>query len=361
MENAVRKVDIPSEVEGLTATWLTAAFNLKFPGTIVDSALHELRIAGAGTKVRLRLSYTSNPHDLPSVVWAKGGWEPHSASARAMGIYAREAQFYSEWASLISIKAPASYFSAWQGDGDGLVLMEDIPYSGGTMWDGRVTRSVDDVASLIDSLASLHALRWRDPTLAEDNRVSLPVCSTGPLSEWAIANGGERVRQIMAGPRAEGLPQSVRDGGRIEAAFWKMVRQVEAGTDYCLLHADPHPGNCYTTADGAAGLYDWQTLSRGPWAHDISYSVVTALEPADRRIAERDLLIHYLDCLNKHGCRQVPKFTDAWDEYRRYIAMPLFIWPTNHVSHQPEDVIRALTFRLGMAAADFDFFSLWDV
>jgi aminoglycoside phosphotransferase (APT) family kinase protein len=166
---------------------------------------------------------------------------------------------------------------------------------------------------------------------------------------------------MMAGERGALMPAYARDAGRIERAFWRMVEDLRRPQGRCLLHGDPHPGNCFSDAGGSAGLYDWQTIACGPWAYDVGYAVTTALEPDQRRASERDLLKHYLDRLRGYGVTNSPRFDAAWDDYRRYIAYPLLIWPTNHNSHQAEDNIRALTARLGVAAADFDFFGLWGV
>jgi aminoglycoside phosphotransferase (APT) family kinase protein len=125
------------------------------------------------------------------------------------------------------------------------------------------------------------------------------------------------------------------------------------------LHCDPHPGNCFSDTDGAAGLYDWQTITRGPWAFDVSYAMTTALSVEDRRRHEFDLLAQYLATLADLGVQTVPSLDDAWDDYCRYIAYPLLIWPTNRPSHQAEDNVRALTERLAVAAADFKFFERW--
>ena len=139
-----------------------------------------------------------------------------------------------------------------------------------------------------------------------------------------------------------------------------MVETLKEPDGRCLLHGDAHPGNCFTDAEGA-GLYDWQTIARGPWAYDVSYLIATALAVEERRRHERDLLAHYLRHLGAASASPAPPFEAAWSAYRRYIAYPLLIWPTNHVSHQSEENIRALTERLGAAAADFDFFALWCV
>ena len=156
------------------------------------------------------------------------------------------------------------------------------------------------------------------------------------------------------------MPAVIRDAERIEAAFWKMASTLDRPGGRCLLHGDAHPGNCFSDADGA-GLFDWQTIARGPWAYDVAYMLTTTLSVEDRRHAERDLLARYLELLRAAGALRLPSWDEAWLAYRRHIAYPLLIWPTNHVSHQAEENIRALTERLGAAAADLRFFEAWQV
>ena len=140
-----------------------------------------------------------------------------------------------------------------------------------------------------------------------------------------------------------------------------MVGGLEEAKGGCLLHGDPHPGNAFSDSDGAAGLFDWQTVARGPWAFDVAYMIVTALTVEDRRANEQELLTYYVEHLRRLGTEYLPSREDAWLEYRRHIAYPMLIWPTNHTTHQSEENIRALTYRLGMAADDFGFFDLWGV
>lgn len=327
----------------------------------VADVRHGQLVRGAGTKLCIDVTYAENPDNLPERLWIKAGWEEHSPLMEQAKVYVREAHFYARIFPEAGVRAPRCFAARWEDDGRAVVILEDLLERGAELWDCRVARPVSDVVAMLDTLARLHARWWEDPALCTMPLVDIPARSTGPMSQWARVNGAERLDLMLSGPRGEGLPAHIRDGKRIERAFWRMVEGLEAATGGCMLHCDPHPGNCFSDPDGQAGLYDWQTPARGPWAFDISYMIVTALSVEDRRTNERDLIGHYLDRLRAHGVGEVPSADAAWDLYRRHIAFPLLIWPTNHVTHQFEENIRALTWRLGTAADDFGFFDLWGV
>ena len=48
-------------------------------------------------------------------------------------------------------------------------------------------------------------------------------------------------------------------------------------------------------------MLDWQLMMRGSWAHDVTYLMVTALDPEVRRAHQLDLLGEYLDRLAAAG------------------------------------------------------------
>ncbi len=351
---------IPAEAAAVTPQWLTRVLSASAPGTKVREANHLRVVHGAGTKLLLAIEWDSNPHVLPDRLWVKTGWEDHSHLMESAGVYAREASFYAYLADAVGSRAPTGYFSAQDETGRSVVIIEDLRQRDADLWECTTARSPDDVAMLLDTLAKLHARWWESAELLALPAVGLPVDADGPTAVWPRANGGERLRAIVAGPRGALMPVAARDAGRIEKAFWKMVETLGREDGRCLLHGDAHPGNCFTDAEGA-GLYDWQTIARGPWAYDVSYIVATGLSIEDRRLHERDLLVRYLSSLSAEGVARIPTNETAWDDMRRYIAYPLLIWPTNHISHQSEENIGALTERLGAACADYHFFDLWRV
>lgn len=351
---------IPTSAAEVTPAWLSAALTTADARVAVAAAEPERVVHGAGTKLLVRIDYAVDERGLPERLWIKAGWEEHSPAMAAAGIYVREATFYATLAPAVGSRAPGCFHAAQDGAGRSVVILEDLAGRGAELWDCTVARSIGDAASLLETLARLHARWWEDDALPGMAGIDVPVDPRGPTAVWPRANGGARLREIVAGPRGLLMPPAIRDAERIEAAFWKMADTLGDRRGRCLLHGDTHPGNCFSDDDGA-GLFDWQTIACGPWAYDVSYMLATTLSPEDRRHAERELLGHYIDALGRGGVASPPDWEEAWLAYRRYIAYPLLIWPTNHVSHQAEENIRALTERLGIAAADFGFFDLWGV
>lgn len=351
---------IPTSVAEVTPAWLSAALTTADARVEVAAAEPERIVHGAGTKLLVRLDYTTDERGLPQRLWVKAGWEEHSPAMAAAGIYAREATFYATLAPAVGSRAPGCFHTAQDGTGRSVVILEDLADRDADLWDCTVARSIDDASDLLETLARLHARWWEDDAVLDMPGIDVPVDPQGPTAVWPRANGGERLREIVAGARGSLMPPALRDAQRIEAAFWKMVDTLGDKRGRCLLHGDAHPGNCFSDSAGA-GLFDWQTIARGPWAYDVSYMLVTTLSPEDRRSSERELLKSYFKVLKDAGVTRLPSWEEGWRAYRMYIAYPLLIWPTNHVSHQSEDNIRALTERLSIAADDFGFFDLWKV
>lgn len=352
-------VRVPKRPEEVDQAWLQAMLDQGGHDSVVTRVRPVTMVRGAGTKLCVDVDYADNVGALPTRLWIKAGWEEHSDIMALGGVYVREARFYNDFATDAGVRAPCCYGASWQADGDAAVILEDLYERGADLWDCRVPRSVADVRAMLDTLARLHARWWEDPSLL--TMFDVPMRSEGPMAIWPRMNGAARLNDVLSGPRGEGLPAHVRDGDRIEKAFWRMVNGLETAAGGCLLHGDPHPGNAFTDKDGGAGLFDWQTASRGPWAFDVAYMIVTALSVEDRRAQERELLDYYLDRLAQLGVRDRPSVAQAWDEYRRHIAYAMLVWPSNHISHQSEENIRAMTWRLCMAADDFDYFALWGV
>ncbi|TAL03728.1 MAG: hypothetical protein EPO08_03300, partial [Rhodospirillaceae bacterium] len=233
---------IPLREEDVTASWLSAALSTPEAETRVRTAQHDQLVRGAGTKLRIRVDYEHNPRRLPDVLWVKAGWEEHSAHMEEMGVYAREATFYKDFASLVAVRAPACYYVTQDAQGRSAMILEDLISRGAELWECTTPRSVDDVRSLLEGLAQIHALFWQDSRLPRLPGIGVPVDAIGPTAIWCRANGGERLRTILEGPRGALMPAYARNPQRTEKAFWRMVETLDRTNGRCLLHGDPHPG-----------------------------------------------------------------------------------------------------------------------
>lgn len=358
-------MNLPRAVEEVNHEWLTATIASRYPGVVVVAARQAEVIHGAATKLQLQLDYNATGHalGLPRTLWAKSGWEPHSEWLdSSSAINAREARFYSTFAAMTGFNAPRCYYAEFEDSGRGLVLIEDLALRGATFGDARVAAGVDQVARMLENFARLHARWWGNPSAAEIRMLDRPMRRNTPSAEWPLRNGPDVIARYLDTPRGERVPASVkRHPDRIDAGFWAMIDDMADARQCAVLHGDAHPGNSFFDADGSPGMYDWQTLSFGPWGHDVAYYLASALDVEDRRKSDRDLIRHYLGALKGHGVVSPPRFDEAWQVMRRYIAYGLHIWISNPVEFQPEDVCTAMTSRLGIAAEDYEFFKAWGV
>ncbi|MET0545082.1 MAG: hypothetical protein ABWZ40_02120, partial [Caulobacterales bacterium] len=119
-----------------------------------------------------------------------------------------------------------------------------------------------------------------------------------------------------------------------------------------VMIGDTHLSNLYIEGDGTPGFLDF--LARvAPWVEEVTYFMGAALDIADRRNWEQDLLRHYLDRLAAYGVTP-PSFESAWDAYRDTLLVGLFVWMTNGEHFQTEAANTANAARLGVAALDHD-------
>ncbi|NUU25828.1 MAG: phosphotransferase [Streptomycetaceae bacterium] len=349
----------PDSLDDVTPAWLSRVLSARGPQVAVTDGRTDRLIDGTAAKARLVLTYrdpdAAAAAGLPTRMWIKGGYGHESTKILPTGAYAVEARFYRDIAHRLTVTVPACYFAACDEETmQGAVLIEDLDLRGVTFCHAPRPLRVDQAAEVLDLLASLHAFWWESPELDKVPWLRAPVEPGGSADAYIGRFSAADLDRYLALPRAQAAPAGVT-GDRVLTALRALQQRVTA-PPRCLLHGDTHLGNLYLGADGRPGLLDWQTVWRGNWAHDVTYFLVSALDVADRRAAERDLLRHYLDRLAAHGVA-APRFADAWDDYRRYVAYGLFIWVINPVEAQPEEVNIPNITRFTTAADDLETFA----
>lgn len=75
-----------------------------------------------------------------------------------------------------------------------------------------------------------------------------------------------------------------------------MVRAAEVPIT-SVVHGDAHSGSAYLDSAGRACWLDGQVVHVGHWATAVKYHIATSLDVNARRVHERELLQHCLDCL----------------------------------------------------------------
>lgn len=350
---------LPRDAQSLDAGVLTAMIAPRFPGAEALSAdLADLN-EGTATKARLRVRWNGVGEKAgltPSVI-VKGGMLQHAEMMEY--IYRKEVRYFGQLRDILGVNSPRP-FAAVSDDATRrhFVLMEDL-----NLRDVRFCRvtdpiSVEQTRQFLNVLARLHARTWNSPEFESGGAFEgLRLWhAIAPMPEGEYAWGQLKPdvwARYMALPRSQSVSRLFHDRDWMERALLKLNDLCEVGP-FCLLHADFHLGNLYFDADGAPGVLDWQSYSRGVWSHDVTYFMVSALDMADRRKHDRDLLRYYLDRLNAEGVNNPPSFEAALDAFRLQIVDGLFYWMVNPPEWQTEVNNAAVAARFAAAALDHD-------
>ena len=352
-DDAVGPQPVPTTIDAVAAGWLADLF--------AQSGVAGLRRAapcdsmdGTATKARMKLEW-DDPAGKPASVIVKGGFSAHRL--KMSYIYAHEARFFREVAPLLDIRVPHCLATAEDpGQRQYICVLEDLDLSGARFQ--RVERPLGREAAkaYLDVLARLHARFWDSDALKPGGRFdginhweALP-----PLPRGAYAHG--QLEEAVFGhyldlPRGRALPQIFHDSGRMRAAL-ERANRLGHEQPWCMVHGDFHLGNLYLDGDGRPGVLDWQTWSRGHWAHDVTYFLASALDMLDRRAWIDGLMAHYLERLAAHGARGVPDHAAAMEAFRVHLVYGLFMWLTNPVAFQTEANNSAVAPRFAFAAID---------
>ena len=346
----------PTAIAGLTPAWLAAVLGEKLRGAGVGSVEIVDVAYGTATKIRLRVAYEGDAAHLPTSLIVKGGFADHRVAMSPL--YAHEVRFYRDLQSRLGVPSPLCLatqddFAAPQH----LAVLEDLVPRGVTFCQVATPLTYRQASDFLDILARLHASFWNHPALAVGGEL-------GDLAHWVPLPPPEGIglfanqqlepatwAHYMALPRCQGIPRLFHDMPRMRAGLHALNAFSLQGP-VCLLHADFHLGNLYLEADGKGGVLDWQSYSKGHWSHDVTYFLVSALDPVDRRRWEGALVAHYLDRLRAEGVDDPPALDDAMVAFRIQIIDGLFFWMVNPPEWQKEENNCAVAPRFAIAALD---------
>lgn len=157
--------------------------------------------------------------------------------------------------------------------------------------------------------------------------------------------------QHLIGMRGDLVSTELRDGDRLVRAVRKLWSANET-PPFTFNHGDTNLSNTCLTATGELRFRDFQSVSLGNWAADVTAILVGGLDVEDRRAHERALLEGYLDLLASFGGPRLDS-DEAWTNYRRNVIQGVFYMLTPTKS-QPEETSRAMTVRFGTAADDLE-------
>jgi aminoglycoside phosphotransferase (APT) family kinase protein len=279
--------------------------------------------AGSANRLRLRLTYAEPVTDLPDRMFLKRNLARFSFPTE---MYSTEVRVYRDVLPALDVERPVVYaIHATDDDVKFSILMEDIGLRPGARV-GYVLddTTVDEVDSLLDTLARLHAAWWGGRRLTVELPWATPPTTNAPMQFWREIGPRLTHNHLASGHRAE-LVDPVRWP---ESEWWPAFdRLLQADTEgpHTFLHGDVHASNVYYVAGGPGGLLDWQLALRGCWALDVTYLLTTALTSHDRATHEQALLRGYLERLRALGV-DAPTFDDAWRRYCQNALYGVIMW-----------------------------------
>ena len=354
----------PDRSELLTPGLLTAALSSLHPGVavaqvrVVEEAHCDTGSASTAARAVLDLDYVAGADQgLPGRVVLKTVLvRPGAPSA----MYRNEVRFYQCLRPGLDLETPRVFASSFDEDSGGFgVIMEDLRLRSAHFPNATESMSEQQVRSVLGQLARLHAEFWNSPRFARDlDWLWTPV--SGGFYDFLQGPGGEFLRyQVNRSEYKQGLLARLgRSFDEAWRALWSAQRILDSAPT-TLLHGDTHLGNTYLLPGEGIGLLDWQLMNRGRWSHDVTYLLITALDTADRRRHERELLAFYLEQLQAAGVHEVPDMDGAWLLYRQTAIWGFLIgWMITPVENYGERILRANLERLTAAVEDLETFAV---
>ncbi|WAC56632.1 oxidoreductase family protein [Gordonia sp. SL306] len=337
---------IPTDVDGLTAPWLSAL--LRSAGNDVEILSVESEPVGSGQMAgSYRLTPTwATPGDLPRTMVAKLAVGERAQREFAAGVFHNEVLFYQRLAPTLTAPIPLCHAAVISDDHTEFVLLlEDMAPS--VQGDQILGCTPEQAHAVALAAAGLHAPRWCDVTLTDLPGLALPTHDDRLLMDSVIGPMADvfRSRFDLSGREAATIDWLVATAGD-----W-LERDPRR---FALIHGDLRIDNILFGPDGSVTIVDWQTITVGNPMRDIAFLLATSLRTDDRRAHEREIVAAYHAALLAHGVTDY-SLDDCWSDYvDSLIQAPMIIVFGCGAAMPTERGDRMFTTMLERAAAAID-------
>lgn len=276
---------LPKTADEVTVEWLDHI--LAESGVLVDGRIESFEIhpipPGFGlacSYARIRLHCGLPQPEAPEWVFVK--FSKDTLASRSL--CENEVRFYREIAPSIRLPIPRCYFAGRdESDGACVVVLEDL--STGTAGDSLAGCSADAAETMLREIGAFHARWWENPRLSQWDWI-----------QPSNAPGGiiDRMRRCWPDFRkshSDVLTPAVTEAGdhavqRLERIFEALIQEPTT-----LIHGDFKLDNMrLDVADARFALLDWQLVTRGKSARDLTWFLARSL-PIEQRRSEEDHLI----------------------------------------------------------------------
>ena len=312
-------MELSPKLSALTADWLTGVLR---EGGHTEAAVSELSVepvafTGATTDMgRLRMTYESGGASGPVSLIAKirGIKDIQVQMDGAMGLYAREADFYGTYADDVPVSIPKCFHI---GDGDTYpLLLEDLATM--RMGDQMEGLTVADAERMMDVLGDLHARFWNSAAIDQPWLVQL----TGGVFAGMVTQLVSSGAPALAERYADRAPSDVLNAVVTAAPNWGAVIARCAEGPPTLVHNDCRLDNIFFSADDTPCFIDWQVTARTRGTQDVGNLLAGSMNTDDLSANWERLVRRYHDRLLAGGVSGY-SFDQCVEHYRQNILWPL--------------------------------------
>jgi len=294
---------LPSNPTELTPAWLSEVLGASVTSVeVLDHAF------ATNQRARIGLTYEKSGAGPDSLFVKLAPLdEGHRQMIGAIGMGAREAQFYADVAGTIVLPVPRCWFAGAEGDLF-VLLLEDLASRGCRFSDGGWGVGAAAAANALEDLARFHA-RFEDPAARDAVAPWLRTPDRGPGS---AATAG--LMRWVLDQKVDTLSSNYSAIGELYVEHHAWFDEMWNAGPQTLVHGDLHIGNVFLDSD-RVGFIDWGLSRTSTHLRDVSYFLTMSVDIEERRANERALLQTYLDALRSAGGVEIP-FDDAWQAHR---------------------------------------------
>lgn len=237
-----------------------------------------------GEVVVVDLDYADET-DLPTTMIGKCPLDDDLARMynEVMNSYKRENGFYRDLADQVPMRVPAAYVNEYdESSGRGVLLLEKIDGHAGDILHGP---SIEEFATLVAQLGSMHGRFWESPTYGDLDWAI----------DWTLPSlrlGIPIVQEAWTAVRPQWPDMAPAEILDFFERTW--IYDTETWLDriaerpWTMIHGDYEFDNIYFSADGPVVL-DWQTLMKSFPGGDLAWFL--GLGATDESVAEEDALL----------------------------------------------------------------------
>ena len=307
---------LPGGPSDLNAAWLTAA--LRQTGTISsDTTVTSFGLEpvgeGAGflgQLTRVTLTYERARGTEPASLVGKfpAAATANREFANLLRFYERELRFYDEIAAEVELRTPTPYFTRFDPETGGFVLlMEDLSGVGNQVAGCPPDRALDTV----ERIARFHATWWDSPRLAALDWIPYPNAPVHHASQKQYQLAWPRLLDTFGArmPR-----QAVAAGERLQTKLLAL-QDAFAKPPLTICHGDLRYDNLFF-GRGEPVFADWHIVLRCRGARDVGYFLSQSVNSDVRRTCEMQVIHRYHDTLTANGVSGYT-FDECFDDYRR--------------------------------------------